>query len=1352
MPGQTSSTPASDAKLTLSTLGDASLSYVSKTDGVTAVLGPGKPLALLAYLVRSPNRTAARDHLLGLLWGDHTRDAARHALRQTIWYIRQRLGNSAIESGEGAVRFAARIDCDAEQFESAVNAGDFDRAIELYRGSFFPELSVPGGVEFDRWVDRESSRLQSLFFRSAEVLVRRWLSRGKFQEAESLARTVCETGPDREAGWRLLLECLVSAGDSVRATVEAEELQRYLEAEGKEPEPATVESIAIALDTPADDSATAAAHSLATELVGREREFSSVIRSWERCRTGRGEHILITAAAGLGKTRLLSDAHTRLHAIGAPVVHLRANPGEKQIAYSFAANLSEALAALPGSVAISRGCAATLVALNPRLSARFSTQPESMREHELPRRRTVALSELLEAVADEQPVALLVDDLHWIDAASMTVLCGLAGRVSDFPVLLLTATRPIREPLLRETATERLNLQPLTEEQIGALVNSIASLGGAPWCDELPRQLLGATQGSPLLVIETLLLALDRGWLVLEADGWSCNDELSLTKELESGGALRQRVGALGRGESWILLLLAVAGAPVELERLAQLTGKSAKLLAEDITDLEQRGFLTRYGTEVAPAHDEIADLSIELVPDDAINAANGAVGRVLAAGADGDIQKLTLAGQFLLRAGDTPRLRGVFRRCVWSARKKGDSRNVRDIAIDLVGAAGGAKEVQGLIRSLPIPMRLGLTSEKRIITAATLCVLAVLTIGWVTLTEPTLVPDAHLVLVEFPRGAATNAVSVPVRSETLDSDRPLQVRSAGVSLPALRFSAEVTSLVPNPGGNSWVASMVSPDSGGLDLYLIGPDGTKSRLTEARGDDASPSWSPDGRKLVFQTCRWNALCKYDLALLDVESGQVNPLVVGDTTFDFPKWSPWGERIAYQATTSDGSQKRICWVSVDGRLSNCHTPSNSSAAYSLAGWLGRNELLVFAIDGEERRIEILELRTGTFTMLQSPALVGAAGIDASADGEWLAARVSAPTNHASAWDVFQPKAPERSRRVVFQTAPSDKRPMAFWESNTRGTTYLETVTLQKPEIAIPLNAPYVLTALGMDATGDTIPLPMLSWRTADSAILTVDDGKVMPHAAGTATVVASAGGWREDSVIVHIGRSMHEVAMIERWAQDSLEGWRPYGTPQPITTIGPEGVPAFWNRGDGSFRSGAYSEHTLNGENGVGIDIMLSAPITLDRWQTLSVRLSPNIDVETLGDSAHQTGSLPGEGDLGTCGFELTNAYSISANESWHNDAVRVLASDNSRDLVLNQSIRSGMWHRFQLQLFPDGSCGLAIDQTPVSFVTGSINPDSDFRVMLQGNSFQTQMLHGPLEVWTGVKGDIDWRVLAHEHN
>ncbi|MHB1313146.1 MAG: AfsR/SARP family transcriptional regulator, partial [Gemmatimonadaceae bacterium] len=168
----------SAVRLVLRTLGTFEGS--SETEGGERLgrFGPGKPLSLLVYLAHSPNRGAPRDHLVELLWGDVDTDAARHALRQTIWYVRRTLGDGVLDTDGDVVRLAAWCDSDAHDFVRAVDAHDEDKALALYTGDFLPSIAVPGGAEFERWADLERLRLRSIFTRTAEARVLHYLSRG----------------------------------------------------------------------------------------------------------------------------------------------------------------------------------------------------------------------------------------------------------------------------------------------------------------------------------------------------------------------------------------------------------------------------------------------------------------------------------------------------------------------------------------------------------------------------------------------------------------------------------------------------------------------------------------------------------------------------------------------------------------------------------------------------------------------------------------------------------------------------------------------------------------------------------------------------------------------------------------------------------------------------------------------------------------------------------------------------------------------------------------------------------------------------------------------------------------------
>ncbi|MCH7715673.1 MAG: hypothetical protein IH876_06055 [Gemmatimonadetes bacterium] len=67
-----------------------------------------------------------------------------------------------------------------------------------------------------------------------------------------------------------------------------------------------------------------------------------------------------------------------------------------------------------------------------------------------------------------------------------------------------------------------------------------------------------------------------------------------------------------------------------------------------------------------------------------------------------------------------------------------------------------------------------------------------------------------------------------------------------------------------------------------------------------------------------------------------------------------------------------------------------------------------------------------------------------------------------------------------------------------------------------------------------------------------------------------------------------------------------------------------------------------------------------------------------------------------------------------------------------------------------IQVFPDGTCGYAVNGVPVARSEVSIDLSQPFRVVTEGNSFRTQMLIGPVKIWTEVNLEYDWALLNGE--
>jgi DNA-binding SARP family transcriptional activator len=1331
--------PPHGKRIRLRTLGKAALVEHAEGRDPVEILGPGKPLALLAYLTRSPQRTASRDHLLDLLWADHPPDAARHALRQAVWYLRKRIGDEALEAGDGSVRLVGPLETDDLLFETAVAEVDLQRAIDCYHGPFLPDLAVPGGARLEQWADSVRGYLQSLFFRTAEVVVRQWLSAGRTREARALATRVRDTNPLEEVGWRLLLEALCSAGDWVTAGVTADELERLLAREGRRPEPATTAALRRARQiAPAVRRDDAAATTLVTELVGREREFATVTLAWARARQGPGRHIHISGGAGLGKTRLLQDLHSRLLTVGARVVYVNANPGTRHVGYSYASDLAQALAQLPGAASISPACASILVGLNPALSSVYDRRADSS-QHDATRKYLIALKDLLAGIADEQPVALFVDDLHWIDRPSLSLLSGLIGSVADSRVLLVTTSRSTLNGFGTDDQTKTIELEPLSPDNVFSLLSSLGALPDEPWAESITTLMHRATGGSPLLILETLQLSLEQGKLGLERGEWTCPDPDALWAELEEGGALRRRIAELQREQSWILLLLAAAGTPLSRTVLAELVHRPGESFESDLIELEKKGFIARTGDEYRVAHDEIAELALDGAPPEARTAAYGTMGRVLLDYGWNDLGLLTQAGPYLAHAGDNRRLRTALRRKVWLTRSRGDRRSLEELARETTGTMGSNGAAAKLVKQLPLYMRLGLSSARRVtVTAAAGAVLMIGALAaWLAPSGPP--ADMNFMLFEDDFESTRQVFAAELRREGWDQLSYVKP-SRGLQRTGAVFQGRyVRAVTPRPGGAIWALAHESGDTGGIDIYLSDGADYEERLTFAPGDDKPWSWSPDGRQLAITTARWSDHSFYDLAVLDMSAKRLRQLTATQLPELQPVWSPDGTRIAFARMSGSAGAAEICWTAADGATSSC-LPLPERQSFDLLTWPYESTVFIRATDlSGQRWIESVDMdsrevaRIGPSLPERTSAL--------SPDSKWVTCYCQDQTGMAQ-WRIYPLDDPTQSRPVdVNHNAPEGLLPV--WLPTQDPHHYLDRIALDVP-LEAPLGVPLLLRFLAWDGSGQPVTPDLMRWMSLDTSLALADaQGLLLAKRAGEVDIAGSAGGWRADTATITVVERSYRLLLEEDWLDGDHPQWRFYGDPDPRLVQGPDSVPAFWNANDEKYTSGAYSRAEWSVTRGLGVEARVATPITVRDQQVLDFELEGNLDADAIEVWDHRYGYLPGS-------TEYTNRRcdaGIRFGPDQEGIYLTLGAAGQRTNTPVRLPIGSTQWYDFRLQLFPDGTCGLAINGSPVARTESKIPLDGTYRVITEGRSRDTQVLVGPLQVWQGVKTDVDWSAL-----
>ncbi len=909
--------PSSDTVLAFSLLGKTELSLRATNGEDRVIFTGGKPLALLAFLHCAPAQTAYREQLLELLWSDAVPHRGRATLRQTLSYIRSVAGFDPFVTTGDNIRLAAPVSSDRTAFLAALEADNPEAALQHYGGEFFPDFAAPGGAGFEHWADGERDRLRALFIPAATRVVHDRLHKGRSRDAIAAARRTTDLAAQQQAAWRLLLETHFLSGDSVGTSVELERMERWLSSEEIEPDEATsslIRSVRAGRTSHRDElgDVNGEPRGLEAELVGRESAFSYLLDGFDAAKRGVARHVHISAAAGHGKTRLLEGVAARLRATRTRVVSVRATPAERSLPYAFAAQLVSALVSMRGASAVSPDTARTLVALAPASSSYLNAEPDKATGDEALRRRSLALSELVATIAHDAPLVILVDDIHWMDAQSRTALASFATRLANASVLLVTAARSADRWVEETPAAQRVLLEPLTADDVGALVMSIGQLPSEPWADALVRNLHASSKGSPLLVLETLQLVMEREQLQLADGVWSTADADALIATLGSGRALQQRLATLPVAAREALLRLAVAGIGLDDETLPSVLPSDSR---DALAVLETRGLVAHTDDRWHVAHDEIAAIAIEMAPEADRVRANEALATHLEREARDDVAMLLRAAWHRARGNDASALDRVFARVVRSAHLSGEHAAIRSLGREVLGPTANGTEIDRLVRRLP--WRARHRRDKWLGATALVVSFAMLVTAVLVSRSPGAAQVPTLLTIDIPDGDSAILVSVPDVIGDLANDAPIDVVLG--KQPALGDALDTVSVsvrLPNGDHIGEFASMHDPKQG-MDILRISADGRTHALLNDLHDQYGARLSPDGKRIVFATGALHPQQRPELAVYDIATDSSTRLTNNDEKDFGQAWSIEGTRVGFLRSPVKDGLAKACWVTADG---------------------------------------------------------------------------------------------------------------------------------------------------------------------------------------------------------------------------------------------------------------------------------------------------------------------------------------------------------------------------------------------------------------------------------------------------
>lgn len=336
-----------------------------------------------------------------------------------------------------------------------------------------------------------------------------------------------------------------------------------------------------------------------SRFVGRGAELTRLRSCWRKAQSGARQLVLVTGEPGIGKTRLAVELAGLAHREGAVVLFGRSENDVGPALQPFAEALHELTVA--GLVDPD--------SLDPELARLL---PDRLADDDGPgepdagrHRLFEAMGALLDRLGLDQPVVVVLDDLHAADEATLQLVQHLLGRSTGPGLLILGTyrdtdvrrTHPLAEALgafRRDRSVERLALRGLSGEEVVALV---AALTGPGPDDDVERVALGLAEsaaGSPLFVEEIVRHLAESGFLESSNGQWrvaaAALDESNIPEGVRE--LIGRRLSLLSPAANHVLAAASVLGRDLTFDVLRRMVDTSDEVVMVAVDEAQAGGML----------------------------------------------------------------------------------------------------------------------------------------------------------------------------------------------------------------------------------------------------------------------------------------------------------------------------------------------------------------------------------------------------------------------------------------------------------------------------------------------------------------------------------------------------------------------------------------------------------------------------------------------------------------------------------------------------------------------------------------------------------------------------------------
>jgi class 3 adenylate cyclase/tetratricopeptide (TPR) repeat protein len=327
-------------------------------------------------------------------------------------------------------------------------------------------------------------------------------------------------------------------------------------------------------------------------FVGRDDALATLERAWRAARAGRGQAVLVVGDPGSGQSRLLLELRRRLGDGAAwlegdcvsfgqsvpflPVAAmLRADFGvdDQDDERTVVEKIGRGVAVLGDEARSLTPYLRYLLSVDPGDPAVATMDPLKRRE-----RIVAAILGLLAARSRRRPLALVIEDAHWIDPASEDALKAVMEAVPGLALLLVITHRPVYQPPFGDrTYCSRIALQPVDEDDAAAIMRTTLGVADVP--GDVAGAIAARAEGNPFFLeelgrslLESRAVEAEHGRLVLRQPAAA----LAVPQTVQD--VIAARIDRLGEPQKRTVQTAAVIGREFGLSLLRRVAGPDEEI------------------------------------------------------------------------------------------------------------------------------------------------------------------------------------------------------------------------------------------------------------------------------------------------------------------------------------------------------------------------------------------------------------------------------------------------------------------------------------------------------------------------------------------------------------------------------------------------------------------------------------------------------------------------------------------------------------------------------------------------------------------------------------------------------